>query len=284
MTVSAPLGTRLPCLPLRSPSHDRVPSSPHLPATHGTVVALPQLPAAGRWISGSGGPSHVPFTSRRLPSVRGSQGGGGWGAVSGSLARGGCAAAKWMGGGGCSREGEGGARRIFFLFRKGCNLIGGHSCVNRGIEEFCVGLMELTLHEWPPSPPPSEMGHFPHVSENMTTSPAKSEPKAGNGRPARGKLHFFSPLSCEILFLPSWPIQPSSSSCPPPPPLYLLPPLWPSWLKTSSKPRCLTCQKRPPSSGKSQKQNKPATAGRVRGQQLLVHRLLAGPSDWCKGQ
>lgn len=117
------------------------------------------------------------------------------------------------------QEGGWGVQEGFF-FREGCNLIGGHSCVNRGIEEFCVGLMELTLHECPPpfSPPP-KMGHFPHVSENMTTSPAKSESKAGSRRPARGKLHFFFFLrAVKFSFSPPGPSHPPPPSRPPPPP------------------------------------------------------------------
>lgn len=180
--------------------------------------------------------------------------------------------AKWMDGGGC-RQGRGLAwvaqgGFFFSFFREGRNLIEGHSCINRGIEEFCVGLMELTLHEWPPLSLPPEMGHFPHVSKNVTTS---LKPRAGSGRPARGKLRSFS-RAVKFCFPPatippSASASPSASStlCPLPPSLR------PSWLKTSSKPRCLTCQKQPPSSGKSQKQNKPTTAGRVRGQPLLVH-------------
>lgn len=145
---------------------------------------------------------------------------GGRGAISGSLAplRGGCAAAKWRDGGGC-RRGRGLARvaqgGLFFFFREGRNLIGGHSCINRGIEEFCVGLMELTLHEWPPLPLPPKMGHFPHVSENMTTSP---KPKAGSGRPARGKLRSFSRA---VKFSFSSPV---TSSSPPPSLLHPSPP------------------------------------------------------------
>lgn len=179
MTVSAPLGTRLPCLPLRSPSHDRVPSSP-----------ASQRPAAPSWLCPNyrrrvgGSQGHAAPLMSLLPlalslACEGARVGRGGGkgkhlGLPGTPPRWLCVGQMDGWRQDAAGRGSRGQEGFFFLFREGCNLIGGHSCVNRGIEEFCVGLMELTLHEWPPSSSSPEMGHFPHVSENMTTSPAKS--------------------------------------------------------------------------------------------------------------
>lgn len=103
-----------------------------------------------------------------------------------------------------------------------CNLIGRHSCINSGIVEFLPVPWIWLCKNGPSSPP--KMGHFPHVSLDMTTNPA-TQVQYWKYNTAEAGLCLFS--SCEIL------------------------PLWPSLLKTSSKSCCLTCQKQPNSLSKA---------------------------------
>ena len=116
------------------------------PLTHGSTVALPQLPLQ---IGGTLGyvPPHV---SLPLP----------FSPVSGRPIWG-----SWH-----IRSRLEGWEEAWVLREGWCNLIGGHSCINRGIEEFLSAWWNWLCMNGPSFPP--EMGHFPHVSMNMTTSPA----------------------------------------------------------------------------------------------------------------
>lgn len=109
-----------------------------------------------------------------------------------------------------------GQNEVWVLQEGWCNLIGGHSCINRGIEEFLSAWWNWLCMNGPSSPP--KWAIF-HMSQWIWQPLQQYEHNSGTETPAQGSLSLFS--SCEIL------------------------PLWLPLLKTSSKSCCLTCQKQP---------------------------------------
>lgn len=209
----------LPYLPLRTP-HMTGPSFD--PWKH---CGFAPITAVGRWNSGLRAPSCL-FTSPNVPGERETH--------LRLLAQ----RRLWV----CV---IGGLRISGRKEQKGwCNLIGGHSCINRGIQEFLSAWWNWLCMNGPSFPP--EMGHFPHVSMNMTTSPAI----------LRVMLEVQHQLGVAWVF--SRAVKFSLSDC-----LGKRPHPSPAARPVKSS----------PIPSKKPKQNKPTTAGRVRGQLLLVSGL-----------
>lgn len=145
MTVSTSQGMCFLCLPLCAPHMTGRSSDPW------KLRGIAPITAAGRWNSGLRAPLCL-FTSPTLPGEQETH--------PRLLAN------SEVGVGG----GIGGRREAWMLQGGWCNLIGGHSCINRGIEEFLSAWWNWLCMNGPSFPP--KMDHFPHVLLDMTTSPA----------------------------------------------------------------------------------------------------------------